>query len=119
MPAPDWISPYTCRTCLGRAPLCSECFAEILRIHRGTAAARGDRWGESINMVVARPLRPWPAYDSPAGAKLRAIARRWVAELARGDEAATDALARACAAAAEVAYYRGPVRAGGVSFKSG
>lgn len=85
---------------------------------RGAAACRGDRWGESVHRIVDRPLRPWPAYDSDAAARIRAIARRKVADLAGGDELALDHLARVCAAAAEQAYYRGPVRSGGVSFRA-
>lgn len=112
--------PDHCETCAGIPPLCDACVANRLRTLGGVAWVRGRLWGESLNRLMPRPLAPWPAYDSDRAVRVRAICRRKVEQLAGTaagpDERTRDALARQCAAGAELGYLKGPVRAGGVSF---
>ena len=60
--------------------------------------------------------RPWPSYE--ASERVREIAARKVAELARGDERLADVLARTCADAARRAFEDAtPIP--GLAFRSG
>ncbi len=76
--------------------------------------ARGVVWGRKLRRVA--PGQPWPAYDDSP--RLQTIARRHVLDLVGSDhdERLLDALARACADAAELEYTSDSVIPGAVSF---
>lgn len=96
-----------CLDCRTGPPLCDGCHAEIIRTLRGTAWVWGLLWGRELHRLIPEPRKPWPAYDSEAAEKLRRIARKKVASLARGDERTIEVLARACAEGAEQGYREG------------
>ncbi len=68
--------------------MCDACVEQHLKWHRGIAYNRGQDWARAIAEVI--PIdRPWPITE-----KMRAIARRKVAELA-SDQRLLEALADA------------------------
>ncbi len=70
------MSPYGCPCSKNDGVLCDDCVAEHMTWHRGIAYNRGETWARAIAEVI--PIeRPWPMTE-----KMRAIARRKVAELA-------------------------------------
>src|SRR5256885_9728511 len=58
-------------------PLCGDCVKQALSWHAGVAQCRGESWARSVADVI--PVdRPWPDTE-----RMRAIARRKIADLAR------------------------------------
>jgi hypothetical protein len=98
--------PVTCEACSGQPPLCATCREQALGWLRSAAATRGERWGRSV--AERRPGRRWPAADDP---RVRAIARRWVRDLAR-DLELLEQLVTICAESARAAYERTAPAAG-------
>ena len=97
---PDYLH-LQCLTCGQRAPYCDLCFAQRVYWYGSQAQHTGWLWGRAVARVANGA---WPEYDDPAAEKLRAIARRKVADLASGDERLWDVLARKCAQGAAKGY---------------
>ncbi len=100
-------SVLTCETCGGKSPRCDRCLDDLVEQLAGVCAVRGERWGAEVRLELARRIRPaapWPDYDADDGEKLRAIAKKKMADVAGADETLLERLARRCAAAAARAY---------------
>jgi len=91
---------YPCSTCGQTAPLCALCLDDLEVQLVGVARARGYWWGRSVRTVMRG--QAWPTFEESE--RVQQIARRKVADIARGDEQLMERLARAAATAARAAY---------------
>jgi hypothetical protein len=96
----------SCLICNARPPLCDVCCSTVYDQLKGVAECRGTVWADAVLALTAlRPQvrgRMWPAWsdEDERGEAARALAKERVADIAGGDEALGDLLARKCFEAA-------------------